>query len=305
MELPFIGSYNKRYQLFANGLTFPGAPAGCNLVQYSKEEGTGIPIDPTYFKVDNSWISLIADDADFGTFSNALKIFKFPSTNGTKFTDSVQAQFTALATDLGFPENPLFDSARFIIQLKMTSEIDGYGTIELMAGSYEVIRQKADQSVVVNVFLRNVLTGAYIAVPFGGDFNENTSLYTWIGKNSGNFYAQATADTIGNIVSVDFMLASSKGVSSLKDLVVKGSASKAFPVPATEKVTIETEVRKTTKADLVVFDILGNKVIEQSGVEMQSGANQLPLDIHGLKPGVYFYTIEGGGFKTSNKFVVK
>ena len=293
---------------FANGLTFPGAPEGCNLVEYTKDPDTGDPL-PTYYSIDNNWLKVILDNSDFGSFNGALRLMKFPSTMGTTFKDSVSSFFTALATDLGFPENPLFDSARVSFKVKIDAAIDGYGTLQMDAGNFEVLRQKATQEFEISLKLRNVLTGQYIDVPFGGEMGgpQKTEGFLWFSKNSGSFLANAVTDTNGVISEVNFMLASSRGLSSgLKGLVSGGNtASKVYPVPATEQVTIETEVRKSTKADLVVFDILGNKVIEQTGVEMNAGSNQLPVNIQNLKPGVYIYTMEGNGFKTSNKFVVK
>jgi hypothetical protein len=294
---------------FANGLTFPGAPEGCNLVEYTKDPETGDPL-PTYYSIDNNWLKVIVDGTEFGSFGDGIKLMKFPSTMGTSFKDSLVNSITALATDLGFPEIPLFDSAKISFKIKIDAIIDGYGTLQMDAGNFEVLRQKATQQVEVSFKLRNILTGMYMDFPIDGELgglNEKTEGYLWFSKNSGSFLANAVTDSNGVVTEVGYILASSRGLSSgLKGLVAGGNiASKVYPVPATEQVTIETEVRKSTKADLVVFDILGNKVIEQAGVEMNAGSNQLPVNIQNLKPGVYIYTMEGNGFKTSNKFVVK
>ncbi len=300
---------DKDTSFYADGNTFPGAPEGCNLVEYTKDPQTG-DLLPSFYAIDNNWLKTLIDGSEFGEFSGALKLMKFPSTMSTNFKDSVQSSFTALATDLGFPANPLFDSAKITFKVKIDAIIDGYGTLQMDAGNFEVLRQKAIQQLDAAFQLRNVLTGKYIDVPLGGELeglNEKTEGYFWVGKNSGYFYASATTDSNGMVVEVNHMLASSRGVASgLKNLTAGGNTpSKVYPVPATELVTIETEVRKTTKADLVIFDILGNKVIEKNSVEMYVGSNQLPINVQNLKPGVYIFTMEGEGFKTSNKFIVK
>jgi len=289
---------------FADGNTYPTAPEGCNLVSFTKDPITMEEI-PSYYNVDQNWLKVILDDSDFGTLSNALKVFKFPSTMGTNYKDSVQGGITALATDLGFPENPLFDSAKISFNVISNNVIDAYGFIELPAGMFEVIRQKEQQQFNVGVKLRNVITGTYIDFPIGSDLGEVSTSYTWIGKNSGYFYAQAFEDTSGIINEVSFMIGSSKGVSSLKDLSLDKTPSKVYPVPASDKIMIEAVAQKSNKASITIYDILGNKVGESLTINMQAGLNQVPVEINHLTSGVYIYLLQGEDWQSSNRFVVK
>jgi hypothetical protein len=116
----------------------------------------------------------------------------------------------------------------------------------------------------------------------------------------------ANTDTLGNIVDMTFMLASSRGVASgIKDNKALAHASKVYPVPASDLITIETQASKNSRANLSVYDILGNEVLPSKEVEVTNGLNQLPVQISQLKPGVYFYTLSGNGINTSSRFVVK
>ncbi|MBU3663177.1 MAG: T9SS type A sorting domain-containing protein [Bacteroidetes bacterium] len=292
---------------FADGNNYPTAPEGCNLVSYTRDPNT-LEEFPSYFDVDQNWLKIILDDSDLGALSGGLKVFKFPSTLGTNYKDSVESSFTSLATDLGFPENPLFDSAKISFTIVTDNKIDAHGFVELPAGMFEVLRQKEQQQVKVGVKLRNVITRTYIDIPLPGDlggFGGSTTSYTWIGKNSGYFYAQAFEDTLGAIGQVDFMIASSKGVSGLKDMSLDKAPSKVFPVPATDRIIIEAVAKKGSKAALTIYDILGNKVGESLSLSMHSGLNQLLVEINHLTPGVYFYLLEGDVWQSSNRFVVK
>jgi len=58
-------------------------------------------------------------------------------------------------------------------------------------------------------------------------------------------------------------------------------------------------------AQVKVLDILGNEVSISKEVQIQTGLNQIPVSISHLKPGIYFYSVEGVDFQSANKFTVK
>ncbi len=178
------------------------------------------------------------------------------------------------------------------------------------AGTFDVLRQKLVNEVLVSFKVRNILTGTYTDLPGGagfGGFNEKTNTYTWVSANGGHPLLMANEDTSGVMTDMEFILASSRGLSSGLDQLNPGKqlSSKAFPVPASEHVTIELNAPAKSLAQVKVLDILGNEVSISKEVQIQTGLNQIPVSISHLKPGIYFYSIEGGDFQSSNKFTVK
>jgi hypothetical protein len=292
---------------YANGLTYPAAPAGCNLVSFTRDPITKEEF-PDFLIISNTALRSIFDGGQTTGPGAAIKVFSFPSTMGTKFKDSTESFMTSLASDFGI-NIPFVDSVKIIYKLRNTSEVDAWGKLKLDAGQFDVIRQVSTIDIVVSLKIRNTITRTYTDLPAGSGFDpfsESNKSYIWMGTNSGNPLLTASTDTLGNIVDMTFMLASSRGVASgLKDNKALAHASKVYPVPASDLITIETQASKNSSAYLSVYDILGNEVLPSKEVEVINGLNQLPVQINQLKPGVYFYTLTGNGINTSSRFVVK
>lgn len=300
--------HTKDTTFYANGFTFPGAPAGCNLVSYTVDP-VSMETLPTYFIASNSNLKIIFEAGMATGNGGALKVFQFPSTMGTKYKDSIENYFTTLAADLGI-NIPLIDSVKIIYKVRMNSEIDAYGKLKMDAGTFDVLRQKLVNEVLVSFKVRNIITGTYTDLPGGaglGGFNEKTNTYTWVSANGGHPLLMANEDTSGVMTDMEFVLASSRGLSSGLGHLNPGKqlSSKVFPVPASEQVTIELNAPAKSLAQVKVLDILGNEVSMSKEVQIQTGLNQITVSISHLKPGIYFYSIEGVDFQSSNKFTVK
>ena len=295
--------HSKDTTFYANGFTYPGAPAGCNLVSYEIDPLTSEEI-PTYYNISNSALRVILDAGATSGSGGSFKLFQFPSTMGTKYQDSSVNFFTTLASDFGL-EIPLIDSLRIVYVFKVDSEIDGYGKLKLDAGEFDVLRQLLKTNVKVNFQVRNIITGTYTALPGFGDFNENINAYTWLSANAGAPLLSAEADTLGNITSIDYLLASSKGLRSGLAKELNNTNARVYPNPAKDKLTIELQGQLNGDAQLSIYDILGNEVIVVSKVSIQKGLNQIPVDLNDLKPGVYFFNLVQGEMKSSQRFIVE
>jgi len=292
---------------YADGFTYPGAPAGCNLVSFQRDPLTKEE-SPNYLMVSNSALRVLIDAGTLTGSGGALKMFQFPSTMGTKFVDSINNYIDMLAADIGI-EIPFVDSVRIIYVVKNVSEIDAYGNLILDAGTFSSLRQVIQTQIRVSFKIRNTLTGTWTDLPGGaglGGFNESTKSYTWVSANGGHPLMEMLEDTAGNVAQIDYVLASSRGLTSkAKEFRLSKALSKVFPVPASDEVTIEWTGTKNGKANLQVYDILGNEVMSAKDYEVLNGLNQISLQVNQLKPGVYFYTLIGEGFERSNRFIVK
>ncbi len=292
---------------YSDATKFPDAPAGCNLVSYTIDQASGDTM-PSFMSISNTELKAMIEMGDLGMpGGNQLKVFQFPSTMGTNFKDSFINMITMLGEDFGIPTNPLFDSIRINYSIKINSIIDGWGKLKMAAGQFDVLRQKSIHAVNVSFKLRNKITGIYMDASSLGlsNMEETAATYTWLGKNSGHFLMEANEDTMGVIVDMSYMLASSKGLSGVREQKAMTASTKVYPNPASDMITIETQVKQNAMVSLKVYDILGNEVMPETTVNFKSGMNQLPVDIGQLKPGVYFYTLDGNGINTSSKFVIK
>jgi hypothetical protein len=288
---------------FADGFTYPGAPAGCNLVSFERDPMTLEEL-PTYFSINNSALRVILEAGMTSGSGGTFKLMQFPSTMGTAYTDSSVNFLTTLASDFGL-ELPFIDSVKITYSLKANSVIDGYGKLKMDAGEFDVLRQNLNTIVRVNFMVRNTITGTYSSLPGFGDITENVSAYAWFSANGGYPLLTANSDTLGNISDIEFVLASSRGLSSGLNKVANQNGFRVYPNPAKETLRVEVNAVSSESASISVFDILGNEVINMSNIMMNKGLNQFPVDLSNVKPGVYFINFIQGEVKTSQRFVVE
>jgi hypothetical protein len=298
--------HNVDTTFYADGFTYPAAPAGCNLVSFERDPNTQEEF-PTFMMVSNTAWRVIMEAGQMSGSGGAFKVFSFPSTMGTKFVDSVSSFIGLPAAELGI-EIPFVDSVRITYVIKNNSEIDAYGNLILDAGTIATLRQKSIMDIKVGFKIRNTLSGTWTDLPGGGGlggFNESTKTYTWVSANGGHPLLQVVEDTAGMVEQIDYVLASSKGLSSkLAENNGLKAVSNVFPVPSSEQITIEWTATQKGLANVVVYDILGNVVVPSKEYGAHNGLNQINISVNELKPGVYFYSLTGDGFERANRFVV-
>jgi hypothetical protein len=311
-----LGGQNKRWDLtgwadrhtkdttfYADGFTYPGAPAGCNLVSFERDPFTQEET-PTYYNISNSALRVILEAGPTSGAGGSFKLFQFPSTMGTKFKDSTVNFFTILASEFGL-ELPFVDSLRITYLFKVNAEVDGYGKLKLDAGEFDVIRQFVNTTVRVNFLIRNTITGTYSSLPGFGDVTENVNSYAWLSANGGHPLLTANADTTGSISDIEYVLASSRGLSSGLNKVSNPIGMRVYPNPAKETLHLDIQSLSCAPAFMRMYDILGNEVIQSSNVVLNKGLNQIPVDLNGIKPGVYFIHLVQGDVISSQRFVIE
>lgn len=286
---------------YLNGATYPTAPAGCNVVEINRDVLTG-EVSETFLAVNDNGVKIILDGSDNVPIPGALQIFKFPATYQTTFKDSIKESLTFLATELGFPEIPLVDSARIEISVQMNGIIDGWGRLIYNSGNFETLRQKNTLISRVRIGLRNVLTGNY-SYGFIPDQEQTIHLYTWLGKQTGNFFLQLETDENDSINEAKYLMYSSRGfVNSIKGLNTLAVKIDAWPNPASQQITISFNAPKADKASLTIYNVLG-KVMLQQPLNVVNGNNETNINIEALPAGVYFYEVNSQNISGSGKFL--
>lgn len=92
------------------------------------------------------------------------------------------------------------------------------------------------------------------------------------------------------------------GVSDVKnELFVIGQN---FPNPSNGNTTIPVSLTRGTDVKVSVIDLVGKEVYNHSFNGIPSGNNKLELQLGSLPTGVYIYTVEADGFKTSRRMLV-
>ncbi len=81
------------------------------------------------------------------------------------------------------------------------------------------------------------------------------------------------------------------------------SAGQNLPNPAKESTIIPVMLVHPEIVSLTVSNIIGKKVIFQT-YNLQKGKTNIQLDIHGLQPGIYLYTISNGTNTITRRMIV-
>lgn len=102
-----------------------------------------------------------------------------------------------------------------------------------------------------------------------------------------------TADIFGTVTAI--------GSVKNNDLFTVGQN---YPNPFMNHTSIPVNFKNSTDVTVKVIDIAGKVVFESKYENMPAGASQLDLDLNNLNSGVYIYTVEAEGFKTSRRMMV-
>lgn len=91
------------------------------------------------------------------------------------------------------------------------------------------------------------------------------------------------------------------------DQFVAGNESSVYPNPASDNVTVELTLSETADAVSIQFtNAMGQVVKSQSiGRVVANTSNKTTIQVNDLASGVYFYTINADGKKTTGKLMVK
>jgi len=90
--------------------------------------------------------------------------------------------------------------------------------------------------------------------------------------------------------------------SGIKENSYNGIKLSLYPMPVTDKATINIESKVTEKASLVISNALG-QVINKDEIEIKTGNNTLTADYSSLNDGIYFLSIETKNTRNTIKFV--
>ncbi|MFY8190469.1 MAG: T9SS type A sorting domain-containing protein, partial [Bacteroidia bacterium] len=78
-----------------------------------------------------------------------------------------------------------------------------------------------------------------------------------------------------------------------------------FPNPSNGNTAIPVNFKSTTSVNVTVVDLLGKEVYAQSFENVSAGNSQLNLNMGSINPGVYVYSVEAAGFKTSRRMIIE
>ena len=192
------------------------------------------------------------------------------------------------------------DSIRLEINFERADEVDAWGNLTIPNGTYEVLREKRIEYKTSKLEILSFLGWIDVTLLAASEFpalarDTSTSYYFWsadakipvakINVNPNNEQQIVSASYLADSLPVDIPYVSK----DRKDLI-------AFPNPAIDKVRFSFRNLPADNYDLVIFNILGQKLWSQT--YYVAGNHTVAVDITNLRKGTYLYSLMHNKDKT-------
>ncbi len=203
------------------------------------------------------------------------------------FVDSFRIKFTATRTDL----------------------VDGYGTIKVPMGSYEVLREKrlqySNTKLEAHTKLFNNWTDITTFFPAGqlppqikNFVGTDTSFtYSFFSNKHKEIIAVATMDNLDNAKVTNISFKNIKKLTPTIDLANFDNRPdvRAYPNPATDEVNLEMTNLTAGTYTLKIYNLLGSVIWQET--HSVAGSKTVKVDVTRLRKGSYLYSVSNANGK--------
>jgi hypothetical protein len=201
----------------------------------------------------------------------------------------------------------LIDSIRVKFSGTRTDLVDGYGTVKLPIGDFEVLREKRINYTQSDIEARLKLTKSWINLStFIGGGQLPPAINNFLGKDTTftyNFYSNAAKEPIAiatmsnsdNTQATEIAYKNIRKPVATKDepfsdpTVNTRPDIKAMPNPAIDIVNFELTNLQSGNYTIKIYNLLGSVVWEEQHVVV--GSKTVRLDTNNLKKGTYLYSL--------------
>jgi hypothetical protein len=177
------------------------------------------------------------------------------------------------------------------------AKIDGWGSVTVPAGTFECLRLQTNWTEYIHTIVDNVIVLTDTTI--GSDFS-------WMSKTSielvdFNFEAPNYSEADDLKILID------KGVSNLRDnprKVHQYVLKQNYPNPFNPKTIINYELRSTNNVDLIIYNVLGQKVVTLVSEKQSAGKYSVEWDASNYSSGIYYYKIQSGEYQDVKKMIL-
>ncbi len=128
--------------------------------------------------------------------------------------------------------------------------------------------------------------------------NGNKVLFGWSGKQKGEY------DFDTYCVSYDIDLLTEVEKNNTTDIITEYKLEQNYPNPFNPTTTITYQIPEYNFVKLVVYNTLGQIVTTLVNEQQSSGKYSIQFNASNLPTGVYFYQLESGNYKLTNKMLL-
>ncbi len=202
--------------------------------------------------------------------------------------------------------NAQIDSMRYRVAISEISAVDGYGTMSIPGGTFDVLREKRTQYTETRIDAKIPplgwldITDNAIQAGFFGLGVDTTVAFYFHNDVAKEPIAIVTLNNEQNAVTqVVFKNTTPPVVDGLEEANAANLSIKISPNPVGDEVVVDFKNLVPGSYRLVIFDELGRATVERTA-QLGNG-NTERLDLSRLPPGVYFL----GVFDENNKVLCK
>ena len=200
-----------------------------------------------------------------------------------------------LLDSLGLPFSP--DSIRINLTIDRAYVVDGWGTLAIPGGTYEVLREKRVEETKSTSLEVKFGIGDWIPIPVL-DFlqGDTTTTYTFYAEGVKEAIAKVTVDNQNNDI-VNVVEYKDNGVSTSIRYVDTGRPDiLAYPNPAIDDVMFEFFNLPASTYTIKIYNILGVVIWEKK--HYISGNRTIKVNLNHLRKGTYLYSLVNEKGKT-------
>lgn len=201
---------------------------------------------------------------DIAVYTDGEKMLQYPFTYNNTFSDTIVSEI----------------SGTISMHRYGTSVVtaDGYGTLKTPAGTFtNVLRVRRQLQFTDSINFG----GMWIPLNYTGD------QYNWYAADSRMpLYSISWTDTDGDVEKIgQWTTVSSTGIAAVAATEAKLDV---FPQPAKGQLNIRFVTNQTAQVSVLLTDISGRTVLQQSAQQFPAGTNETNLDVSQLNAGIYF-----------------
>lgn len=184
---------------------------------------------------------------------------------------------------------------------------DGYTVLE------EYLNSLVNWTLPVSYQLLTTVAGNGKVTPSTGVYEEGTNVKLQAIPDAGWQFDSWSGDTSGTESTLMLKMNSNKNLtatfSQIPSLITEFNdqadiSTYCYPNPAVNRVKIVVNLEKSGLVNISLYDVFGKLVKEFTNEYADAGANETDLDISGIKPGVYLYSVSVGNERIFNRITI-
>lgn len=194
----------------------------------------------------------------------------------------------AIFDSLGIPTG-LFDSIRLRITVQSLRLVDGFGTLAVPGGTYDVLRQKQTDYTTTGVDIHTLFLGWVDIGTILPDFTlfppDTTITFNFLSNTAKEPIAIVTVDS-SETNAVEVVYKDNGIQSAVYPVIGETTVIAVYPNPATDQITIDIDHNLPGNYSFRLFDLNGQRVLDK---EPTSKLEE--VSVQSLSPGLYIIQV--------------